>query len=78
VRTISVREARQNFRRLLDAVEAGEEVAVVRRGRQIARMVPARRPLGPLPDLRALRRTIRVDGRPLSEEVVRMRQEGRY
>lgn len=78
MRTVNVREARQKLKQLLDAVEVGDEVVVVRRGKQVARLVPAGRPRGPLPDLSALRRTIRVAGRPLSREVIRTRKEARY
>ena len=35
---VSVREARQNIGRLLDAVITGEEVVIMRRGRPVARL----------------------------------------
>lgn len=40
MRTIAVVEAKSHFSALLAAVEAGEEVAITRRGRVIARLVP--------------------------------------
>lgn len=38
---INVRDARENLSRLLDAVAAGEEVVITRRGRPVARLVSA-------------------------------------
>ena len=36
---VSVREARQHIGRLLDMVQAGEEIVITRRGKAAARMV---------------------------------------
>ena len=38
---VSVREARQQISRLLDAVAAGEEIVIMRRGKPAARLLPA-------------------------------------
>lgn len=40
MRTIQVVEAKARFSALLAAVEAGEEVAITRHGKVVARMVP--------------------------------------
>lgn len=40
MRTVAVVEAKSHFSALLAAVEKGEEVAITRRGRVIARLVP--------------------------------------
>ena len=40
MRSVPVVEAKTHFSALLAAVEAGEEVAITRRGRIIARLVP--------------------------------------
>ncbi len=39
MRKVSVREARAEMARLLEAVEAGEEVVITRRGDPVARLV---------------------------------------
>jgi prevent-host-death family protein len=39
-RSVSAREANQQFSRILRDVEAGTEVVVTRRGRPVARIVP--------------------------------------
>jgi prevent-host-death family protein len=38
---VNVREARQQISRLLDAVAAGEEIVIMRRGKPAARLLPA-------------------------------------
>jgi prevent-host-death family protein len=43
-RSVSAREANQQFSRILRAVEAGAEILVTRRGQPVARIVPAQRP----------------------------------
>ena len=40
MRRVSLREANQNFAKLIADVEAGEEVVLTRRGRPVARLSP--------------------------------------
>ena len=40
MKTVSVAEARSRLKALLDEVSSGQEVSVVRRGREVARLVP--------------------------------------
>jgi len=76
---IGVREARGKFSQLLDEVAAGAEVAIVRRGKEIARLVPARRNQKlKFPSHKTLRDSIKLKGEPMSETVIRMRREARY
>lgn len=42
MKTVSAREANQSFSKLLAAVEAGEEIAITKRGRRIAEILPPR------------------------------------
>ena len=39
--TVSAREANQHFSKFLDAASRGEEVTIIRRGKAVARLVPA-------------------------------------
>ncbi len=39
--TVNVHEAKTHLSRLLEAVEAGEDVVIARAGKPIARLVPA-------------------------------------
>jgi prevent-host-death family protein len=79
MRTVSVAEARQKLRSLLDHVTEGNEVIVLRRGKEIARIVPppAPRPRR-LPSLATLRASVRLRGGPLSRTVIRARRGERY
>jgi prevent-host-death family protein len=78
MRTVSVAEARSRFKALLDEVASGHPVSVVRRGREVARLVPPRRRRPRLPALDSFRASIRVTGEPVSQTVIRARREARY
>jgi len=41
MRTVNVHEAKTHLSRLLEAVEAGEDVVIARAGKPVARLVPA-------------------------------------
>jgi len=75
---VSVRDARQHFRRLLDQVQAGDEVVVLRRGVAVGRLVRPERKAIPLPDLSGLRAAVRVRGRALSQAIREARRSSRY
>jgi prevent-host-death family protein len=42
IKSVGVREAKTHFSKLLERVVAGEEIAITRRGEEVARLVPAR------------------------------------
>jgi len=64
MRDVSVRELQREIRAILDRVEHGESVAITRRGRPVARLVPAKRPRSkPWPDLNARARRVFGDRR---------------
>ena len=75
----SITEARRRFNELVERVERGNSVIIMRRGRNVARMVPARtsRRMG-LPDMSAFRATITVKGESLSKTVITQRAGARY
>lgn len=75
---VSVKEMRANLRALLERVEIGEEIAIFRRGRQVARLVPAEHGFKQFPDLSAFRTSIEIKGGPLSQTVIRERRTARY
>ena len=75
---VTVRETRQNLRRLLDRVQAGDEVVVMRRGVEVGRLVRPERKSPPLPDLSGFRSSITVRGRSMSEEIKVDRRSERY
>ena len=78
MKTVSVAEARKKFKALLDEVSSGHEVSVVRRGQEVARLVPPKRKGRRLPALGSFRASIHLTGEPVSRVVVRARREGRY
>jgi prevent-host-death family protein len=78
MKTVSVAEARKKLKTLLDEVSAGHEVSVVRRGQEVARLVPPQRKGRRLPALGSFRASIHVRGEAVSRAVVRSRRDGRY
>ena len=69
IRKVSVREARQRLRHLLEQAQAGDEVVVLRRGVEVGRLVGRERRTTPLPDLSALRASVRLRGQTLSQDI---------
>jgi prevent-host-death family protein len=74
---INIKDTRRQLKTLLDRVEAGETIAISRRGAVIAKLVPPDTRKKRLPSLMALRRTIRSKGRPLSTLIQEARMEDR-
>lgn len=75
---VSVREARERLCRLLDQVQAGDEVVVLRRGVEVGRLVRPQRRTAPLPDLGGLRASVKLRGRPLGQDILETRRSSRY
>ena len=77
--TVNMSEARKRLSDLVRAAERGESVTITRRGKQVARIVPAeQKPLKPLPDLSEFRASIKIKGRSLTDELLALRREERY
>jgi len=76
---VGVKEARERLSELVRAAENGETVTITRRGKDVARIVPAtQKTLKPLPDLSEFRASIKIEGRSLTDELLAMRREERY
>jgi len=75
---INAKEARGKLSSLLKKVEKGDEIVVVRRGKQVARLIPFQRKEKHLPQLREFRASIRIKGKPLSATISHSREEARY
>lgn len=45
--TVNIHEAKTHLSRLVERVEAGEEIVIARAGRPVARLVPFRAPVKP-------------------------------
>jgi prevent-host-death family protein len=74
---INVKDARDRISDLLDRVERGEEITILRRGKTIARLTPPERKAKRLPDLTEFRAKIRIKG-SLTEALMKERRESRY
>lgn len=75
---INAKEARGKLSSLLKRVEKGDEVVVLRRGKQVARIVPLRGQERCLPSLSEFRASIKMKGKPMSTTVSHSREEARY
>ena len=75
---ISAKEARGKLSSLLKKVEKGDEIVVVRRGKQVARLIPFQKKEKHLPQLREFRASIKIKGKPLSATISHSREEARY
>lgn len=78
MRKVNVKQARENLSALLDEVAAGGEVVLLRRGKEVARLVPPRTQVKRLPSLADFRKSITVQVDPLSVEVCRGREDERF
>ena len=78
MKEISTKEARANLSSLLKRVEEGGEVVLLRRGKRIARLVPAEIKQGRLPTLKEFRASIRIKGESLSMGVIKGRETERF
>lgn len=76
---VNLKEARRRLGALVKAAERGQSIVITRRGRKVARLVPAEAALAKgLPDLTEFRKSIKTKGRPLSQIVIAMRDEERF
>ncbi len=77
MRTIQIKQVRNQLRAILDLVAAGEVVILKRRQKEVARLVPPKRTKRELPSLARIRQSIHLKGTPMSSEVVKARDEER-
>lgn len=75
---VSAKELRNNFREYLDRAEAGEEIVVLRRGKEVARIVPPQREPKQFPDLTEFRNSMKLRGESPLESLLKLREETRY
>jgi prevent-host-death family protein len=77
--TVTVRDARSRFAAILDQVSRGQTISITRRGKEVARLVPATPPKQPTPDWAARRAALIAQGVPVTENTVcEMREEERW
>jgi len=78
MQTMSIKEARVNFCRLLDLAEKGETVVITRYGRASARLCPVPAPRKALPALGAFRASVVRPATGLARTVILARREERF
>lgn len=78
MRSVNVTETREQLAKLLDAVESGEEVVIMRRDRPVARLVPIERAATPFLDRSELRAQVPPMSEPAERLVRELRGEERY
>ena len=78
MKTINVRETREKLAHLLDAVENGEEVIILRNGEPAAKLTAPLPEKVEFPDRSGLRESLPPCREPASETVRSMREEERY
>ena len=75
---ISAKEARSKLSMLLNRVEAGDEVVILRRGKKVAHLLPSQNEGRRLPTLKEFRASLRIKGDSLSAVIAHEREETRY
>jgi prevent-host-death family protein len=74
---INVKEARSRFSTILNEVEEGKEVVIMRRGKAVARLIPYTAKRRMLPSLKDFRASVRITRASLSKTVIQSRTEER-
>lgn len=77
---VSIRQARERFRELIDGAEHGESIAITRRGKKVAVLTPSQPEGYRLPDLGEFRASMisATEGLSLSRAVLELRESERY
>ena len=75
---ITVEEASQNLQAILEQVAKGQEVSLWQEGKVVARVVPPLTKEERLAKRDKSRASIKLKGEPMSQTVIRLRQEERY
>lgn len=75
---VSVEEAARNLKALLERVAAGEEVILVEGDKPVARLVPPLTEKDLLADVKQFRGSLTITSEPLSQTIIKVRQEEPY
>lgn len=67
MKSIGIKEARQNLRELIVQVEHGEHITITRQGKAVAQLAPPRKIRKILPPLAEFRRELGKAGTPAAE-----------
>lgn len=78
MKKVQVNEVREKLAKYLSEAEQGEEIIITKHSRPVARLVPIESKNTGFPDLSEFREKMTVKGKPMSEEVAKLRKEERY
>ena len=78
MRTVSVREMREQISKILEEAEKGETFVIKRCGREIAKLSPVDTDNGRLPSLGTMRSSIECKGNSLSQNIDGSRMQERF
>lgn len=78
MRTFTLAEAKAQLSRLIELVEAGEDVTITKRGRPVARLVPSSPARQQLPSLAELRARLPQQDQPAGAFMRSLRDGDRY
>ncbi|MES2076757.1 MULTISPECIES: type II toxin-antitoxin system Phd/YefM family antitoxin [Rugamonas] len=76
--TFTLAQAKAQLSRLIDMVEAGEDVTITKRGRAVVRLVPSSPPRQQLPSLAEFRAGLPEQAQPAGEFIRQLRESDRY
>jgi antitoxin (DNA-binding transcriptional repressor) of toxin-antitoxin stability system len=78
MRGVSIKEARENLKAIIDRVAAGERINILRRSKVVAQLVPPEpSAYKRAPSMTSFRKSIKVKGKAMSREVIDARGEDR-
>ena len=75
---VSVKDAKSRLNALLDQVQKGGKVTILRHGKEVARFIPPGEEEKLLPSLKEFRDSIMLTGGTLRDAVIRGREKERY
>ncbi len=78
MRTLSVKEVRQQLSEVIREAEAGDSVVITRYGTPIAQITPVDRERPRFPDMSEFRASIKTRGKSLTKTLRDLRDEERY
>ncbi|NJL31634.1 MAG: type II toxin-antitoxin system Phd/YefM family antitoxin [Phycisphaerales bacterium] len=77
MKSLSVKQVRDQLRQVLDAAESGQTTIITRRGKPVAVISPTAADSVPFPDLSAFRANLKPRGQTLSQTLLKLRREER-
>jgi len=75
---INIKELRDQLAQFINQVEAGEEIAITRRGKVVARLITPPQTPAQFPDLTEFRASIKLKGEGALETLLHLREETNY